>query len=92
MGWLSDKIGGIVAPLAVGVIHGRIRLRRCEPGKPTSWQFALVHGLMIGIGGSASFGPVIADISTMVSRGGAVIAVAIGRQAASLPRRPRFGR
>jgi MFS family permease len=32
------------------------------------WQFTLAHGLLIGIGGSASFGPVIADISLWFDR------------------------
>src|SRR5438270_2951854 len=33
----------------------------------TMWQFTLVHGLLIGGGTSASFGPVIADISHALS-------------------------
>ena len=32
------------------------------------WQFTLVHGLLIGVGGSASFGPLIADISLWFAR------------------------
>ena len=40
------------------------------------WQFALAHGLLIGVGGSASFGPVIADISLwFLRRRGIAVAI-----------------
>ncbi len=44
------------------------------------WQFAVIHGLLIGIGMSAAFGPLIADISHWFVRyrGIAVAATACG--------------
>ena len=40
------------------------------------WQFTLVHGLLIGGGTSASFGPVIADISLwFAKRRGVAVAI-----------------
>jgi len=34
----------------------------------TLWQFALVHGLLIGVGSAATFGPMVADISHWFTR------------------------
>ena len=34
----------------------------------TIWQFALIHGLLIGVGTSITFGPLIADISHWFNR------------------------
>lgn len=44
------------------------------------WQFALIHGVLIGVGTAACFGPLIADISHWFRRrrGIAVAAVACG--------------
>lgn len=66
MGRLSDKFG-IVAPVAIGAAMLSLGLALASQAA-TIWQFALVHGLLIGIGTSASFGPVIADISLWFER------------------------
>jgi MFS family permease len=76
MGRLTDRFG-IVLPLGTGAIalaFGYVLASRAE----TLWQFALVHGLVIGLlGSSATFGPVIADISHWFTRHrGIAVAVA----------------
>jgi MFS family permease len=66
MGWLADRFG-IAAPVAVGTIMLGLGMAAASQAAEI-WQFTLVHGLLIGIGGSASFGPVIADISLWFER------------------------
>ncbi len=66
MGWLSDRFG-IAVPVAVGAIMLGLGYAAASQAAEI-WQFTLVHGLLIGIGGSASFGPVIADISLWFER------------------------
>jgi MFS family permease len=61
MGWLSDRFG-ITVPVAIGTAMLALGLALASQAA-TMWQFTLVHGLLIGGGTSASFGPVIADIS-----------------------------
>src|SRR5215831_7230156 len=61
MGWLSDRFG-ITVPVAIGTTMLALGLALASQAA-TMWQFTLVHGLLIGGGTSASFGPVIADIS-----------------------------
>jgi MFS family permease len=67
MGRLTDRFG-IVLPLAVdafAIAGGYLLAARAE----TLWQFALVHGVLIGfLGSSATFGPVIADASRWFTR------------------------
>lgn len=61
LGRIADRYG-IVAPIFGGGIllgSGYILAGLSE----TLWQFALVHGLLIGIGGGAGFSPLIADLS-----------------------------
>jgi MFS family permease len=66
MGWLSDRFG-IITPVAIGAIM--LGLGFAAASQATNIpQFALAHGLLIGIGGSASFGPVIADVSLWFAR------------------------
>lgn len=74
MGWLADKFG-IGVPVAAGA--GLLALGLALASQTTTiWQFALVHGLLIGVGTSASFGPVIADISLWFSqRRGIAVAI-----------------
>ncbi|MGE4219426.1 MAG: MFS transporter [Alphaproteobacteria bacterium] len=75
MGRLADRFG-IVLPAAIGAVAlglGYVGAAFAE----SIWQFALVHGLLIGLlGTSATFGPVIADISLwFVRRRGAAVAI-----------------
>jgi len=67
MGRLADRFG-----IALPVIGGTIALSLgfALTSQATSlWQFALVHGLLIGfLGSSATFGPLIADISHWFTR------------------------
>src|SRR4051794_38279655 len=58
MGWLSDRFG-ITLPVAIGTAMLALGLALASQAA-TMWQFTLVHGLLIGGGTSASFGPVIA--------------------------------
>jgi MFS family permease len=61
MGRLADRFG-IATPLTLGtlaLVAGYLAV-----GYSTSlWQVALAHGLLIGIGCSATFGPLMADTS-----------------------------
>jgi MFS family permease len=74
MGRLSDRMG-IVAPVALGAIMQGIGFAAASQAAG-NWQFALAHGVLIGVGGSASFGPVIADISLwFLRRRGIAVAI-----------------
>ncbi|WP_245524483.1 MFS transporter [Methylobacterium nonmethylotrophicum] len=67
MGRLADRFG-ILAPLVLGGIclflgYGATAL------STSLWQFALAHGILIGLlGSSAAFGPLMADISLWFAR------------------------
>ncbi len=67
MGKLADRFG-ILGPLALGAIclclgYGATAL------STSLWQFALAHGILIGLlGSSAAFGPLMADISLWFAR------------------------
>jgi len=77
MGRLADRFG-IVVPLALGTLA--LGLGYLAVGQAADlWQVALAHGL-IGLGCSASFGPLMADISHwfMRRRGIAVSLAAAG--------------
>jgi MFS family permease len=79
MGRLMDRFG-IAVPLGLGAVAlaaGYVLAGRSE----TLWQFALAHGLLVGfLGSSATFGPVLADISRWFTahRGIAVAVAACG--------------
>ena len=65
-GRLADRYG-IVLPVAGGAVLLSIGyILTSQAG--SLWQFAIVHGLLIGIGSSASFGPLLADISHWFTR------------------------
>ena len=67
MGRLSDRFG-ILVPVLIGTSALTIGYVLASQAA-TLGQFALVHGLMIGLlGSSATFGPVIADISLWFNR------------------------
>lgn len=66
MGWLADRFG-IAVPAAISAIMLGVGLLLSSQAA-TMWQFTLLHGVLIGVGGSASFGPLIADISLWFAR------------------------
>jgi MFS family permease len=66
IGRLVDRFG-IVRPVAVAIVA--LGLGYVAAGSATSlWQFALAHGVLIGVGSAATFGPLIADISHWFQR------------------------
>src|SRR5215469_5883995 len=74
MGWLSDRFG-ITVPVAIGTVMLALGLALASRAA-TIWQFTVVHGLLIGGGPQASFGPVIADISLwFAKRRGVAVAI-----------------
>jgi MFS family permease len=74
MGRLADRFG-IAVPLAVGTL-GLSAGYLATGWSASLWQVALAHGL-IGIGCSASFGPMMADISHwFLRRRGIAVALA----------------
>ena len=66
MGRLSDRFG-IIMPVVIGAAMLALGLVLASQ-TASIWQFSLVQGLLIGIGTSASFGPVIADVSLWFAR------------------------
>jgi MFS family permease len=78
MGRLSDRFG-VIAPVVVGAAAlglGYV-LASLAAGL---WQFALLQGVLIGLGSSATFAPLLADISQWFTRrrGMAVAIIASG--------------
>jgi len=66
MGRLSDRVG-ILAPVAGGTIF--LGLGYALASQATSlWQFILAQGLLVGVAGSATFAPIIADTSLWFTR------------------------
>src|SRR5262245_34792073 len=61
MGRLSDRFG-IAAPVAGGAVLLSFGYAVASSAA-TIWQFALVQGVLIGTGSSATFGPLLADTS-----------------------------
>jgi MFS family permease len=59
MGRLSDRLG-VMTPVLAGAIA--LALGCAAAGRAASlWQLALTQGVLIGVGSSATFGPLIAD-------------------------------
>lgn len=76
MGRLSDRFG-ITVPLVFGTIA--LSLGYAAAGQAQAlWQFILAHAALIGlVGSSATFGPVIADVSRWFTRNrGIAVAIA----------------
>jgi MFS family permease len=75
MGRLADRFG-IAVPLALGTVL--LAMGYLAVGYSSSLgQVALAHGLLIGIGCSATFGPLMSDISHwFVRRRGIAVAIA----------------
>ena len=66
LGRLSDRFG-IVTAVIVGVIA--LACGYVAASFSTSlWQYAVIQGLLIGVGGSATFGPLLSDISMWFQR------------------------
>ena len=66
MGRLSDRFG-IMVPVMVGTIA--LALGYVLAGSARSlWQFTLAQGLLIGVGSSATFAPLLADTSLWFTR------------------------
>jgi len=66
MGRLSDRFG-IIVPVTGGTIA--LGLSYAAASQATSlWQFILTQGLLVGIAGSATFAPIVADISLWFTR------------------------
>lgn len=61
MGRIADRYGIVVPIVMGGLFLGAGYVLAGLAG--TLWQFALPHGLLIGIGGAAGFSPLIADLS-----------------------------
>jgi MFS family permease len=73
MGWLLDRFG-ILVPLTCGAVA--LAVGYVAAGNAANlWWFAVAHGL-IGIGSSASLGPLMADVSQwFVGRRGIAVAL-----------------
>jgi MFS family permease len=66
IGRLVDRFG-VVRPLAIAALA--LGLGYFAAGSATTlWQFTLAHGVLIGIGSAATFGPLIADVSHWFTR------------------------
>jgi MFS family permease len=74
LGRLADRFG-IVPPVVVGI--GCLAVGYCVAAvAPSLWTYALVHAV-IGFGSSATFGPLLADISYwFLGRRGIAVAIA----------------
>jgi MFS family permease len=66
MGRLADRFGIVVPVLCGATALGLGYVASALAG--SLWQVAITHGLLIGIGSSASFGPLVADISHWFER------------------------
>jgi len=66
MGRLADRFG-VIAPVLAGTVSLALGYALCARA-PSAWTFTLAHGLLIGVGSSALFGPLLADISLWFDR------------------------
>jgi MFS family permease len=75
IGRMIDRMGFVVPALFAAVMLGAGFILAAMAGSIT--QFSIIQGLLIGIGSSATFGPLIADISHwFVRRRGIAVATA----------------
>jgi MFS family permease len=84
MGRIADRYG-IMVPILIGAVG--LGFGYMLAGVAGSlWQFALVHGFLIGVGGGAGFSPLIADLSHWFRkhRGLAVVCGASGSYIAGM--------
>jgi len=66
MGQLADRLGALI-PVVIGSVLlglGYVVAAHAE----SMWPFAITYGLMIGVGSSVVFGPLVADISHWFDR------------------------
>jgi MFS family permease len=74
-GRLADRFGIVLPVIAGGITLGLGYLAAGYAGSLT--QYALAHGLLIGVGASVTFGPLLADISHWFVRNrGIAVAIA----------------
>ena len=66
MGRLADRFG-VIVPVVLGTIALALGFVTAASAA-TLWQFAILHGLLIGVGSSATFGPLVADTSLWLTR------------------------
>ena len=103
MGRVADRYG-IMVPIVMGAFLLAAGYSAAAMSQ-SLWQFALAHGLLIGMGSAAGFSPLISDLSHWFRkhRGLAVVCGASGSYLAGvfwpqvitwgmLPRRPRIRR
>ena len=75
IGRYTDRMGIVMPVIAAAIAIGVGFVGAAMAAK--LWQFALLQGLLIGIGTAATFGPMIADISHWFrKRRGAAVAIA----------------
>jgi len=66
MGRLSDRFG-ILVPIVIGTVALAIGFVVASMSA-SLWQFALVQGILIGVGSSTTFAPLLADTSLWFTR------------------------
>jgi MFS family permease len=66
MGRLADRFGIMLPALCGALMLGLGYIGSAYAA--TLWQFAVVQGLLIGLGSSATFGPLVADVSHWFTR------------------------
>ena len=78
LGRLTDRFG-ILVPVGIGIACLTVGYAAAASAS-TLWQYSIVHGLLIGFGSSATFSPLLADISHWFARrrGIAVAIIASG--------------
>jgi MFS family permease len=67
MGRLSDRYG-IVRPMVLGILVFSLGYVLAGAAAANLWQFALVYGVLIGVGSSVTLGPLMADLSNWFER------------------------
>jgi MFS family permease len=78
LGRMSDRFG-ILPPIIIGIVCLTLGYAAAASAS-TLWQYSLAHGLLIGFGSSATFSPLLADMSHWFARrrGIAVAIIASG--------------
>jgi MFS family permease len=66
VGRLADRIGIVYPLVGSAIVLGLGYVLTSQAG--TLWQFAILHALLVGAGSSATFAPLLADISHWFTR------------------------